>query len=118
MVDQLSERDLRAHRNNLMDCVQRHRKNKKISMTPVEGTSISIQFLFSRKKIKRDRSKLFKDYKRIIQEHDADIKNAEKHRKRYQHLEKSRIKSVYSIPKDKMSLMSLTEKTVKECLPR
>lgn len=82
-------------------------------MTLVEDIPISIQRLFSRKKIKRDRSKLYKDNRRIIQEHDADIKNAEKHRKRYQHLEQSRIKSIYSIPKNKMSPMSLTEKNSK-----
>lgn len=77
-------------------------------MKPVEDV-ISTQSLFSTKKMKRDRSKLFKDNKRIIQEHEADTKNAEKHRKLYQHLEESRIKSIYSIPKNKMSPMSLTE---------
>lgn len=51
-------------------------------MTPVED-AISTQSLSSMKKMKRDRSKLFKDNKRIIQEHEADIKNSEEHRKRY-----------------------------------
>lgn len=99
--------------------VQRYKKNCAIraedSSTSAD-TSISRQVQFGRKKMKRDRSKLYRDNKRLIKEQAAAIKKAEKYKKRYHRLVNKRHNSLCSIPIDKISPMSLTERTVKECL--
>ena len=80
-------------------------------------TFISRQAKYGRKQIRRDRSKLYRENKNLTKQRDAAVKKAEMYRKRYERLQKSSLKSLYSIPEEKMSPKSLTEKTVKEYLP-